>query len=288
MPTSPNLRSRSITDSDIDNVAALLAKGFNRRTREYWLRALDRLAKHAPPAGFPKYGYLMEIGGVPVGVILLIFSTVQNDGSYAVRCNVSSWYVDPAYRAHATLLISQALRRKDIAYVNISPASHVQRIIEAQGFSRYSSGQFITIPVLFRLTGDNGVLLQADTRPDVAFEPFERDLLLAHAGYGCISFWIRAADRAYPFVFLPRIIRRCIPCAQLIYCRAIEDLVRFSRPIGRFLLSRGQPLLLIDSNGPIPGLLGKYVEGVAPKYFRGLKPPPLGDLAYTEAAMFGL
>jgi hypothetical protein len=68
----------------------------------------------------------------------------------------------------------------------------------------------------------------------------------------------------------------------------MEDLVRFSKPLGRFLLSRGKPLLLIDANGPIPGLRGKYVEGAAPKYFRGPEPPRLGDLAFTEAAMFGL
>ena len=284
----PRLHSRSITDSDIDHVATFLAKGFKRRPRDYWLRALDRLAKHPTPAGFPKFGYLMEIDGAPIGVILLIFSTVQNGSSCAVRCNVSSWYVDPTYGPHATLLISQALRKKDITYVNISPASHVQRIVEAQGFSRYSNGQFVTFPAIFQRTGDHATVLGADTRPDVAFEPFEWDILLTHAEYGCTSFWIRTTDRAYPFVFLPRIVKGCIPCAQLIYCRAIEDMVRFSRPIGWFLLSQGKPLLLIDSNGPIPGLPGKYVEGAAPKYFRGLEPPRLGDLAYTEAAMFGL
>lgn len=289
MTTSfPTVRSRSITGSDIDQVATFLAKGFSRRSREYWLRALDRLARHPTPAGYPRFGYLMEIDGAPIGVILLIFSTLQKASSSTVRCNVSSWYVEPAYRAHATLLISQALRKKDITYINISPASHVQRIVEAQGFSRYSDGQFVAFPALFPPARDDVTVLGADTRPDVAFEPFERDIVLAHAGYGCTSFWIRTPDRAYPFVFLPRVVKRCIPCAQLIYCRAIEDLVRFSKPIGRFLLSRGKPLLLIDASGPIPGLRGKYVEGAAPKYFRGPEPPRLGDLAYTEAAMFGL
>jgi len=284
----PTVRSRLIADSDIDRVAAFLAKGFKRRSREYWLRALERLAKHPTPASFPRFGYLMEIDGLPIGVILLIFSTVQNGSSCTVRCNVSSWYVEPTYRAHATLLISQALRKKDITYVNISPAWHVQRIVEAQGFSRYSNGQFVTFPALFPWTGDDVTVLGAGTRPDVAFEPFEWDILLAHADYGCTSFWVTTTERAYPFVFLPRIVKRCFPCAQLIYCRGIEDLVRFSKPIGRFLLSRGKPLLLIDANGPIPGLPGKYVEGAAPKYYRGPEPPRLGDLAYTEAAMFGL
>ena len=47
-------------------------------------------------------------------------------------------------------------------------------------------------------------------------------------------------------------------------------------------------MIIVDSNGPISGLLGKYFDGVAPKYFKGPSPPRLGDLAYTELAMFGL
>jgi hypothetical protein len=285
----PKLRSRLIADSDIEGVATLLARGFRRRTRGYWLGALGRLAKHPTPLGFPKYGYLMEADGTPVGVILLIFSTVQNGNSSAIRCNVSSWYVEPPYRSNATLLISQAVKKKDVTYVNISPASHVQRIVEAQGFSRYSNGQFVAFPALFSATSDSHCkVLGANERPDATFESFERDILLTHAEYGCTSFWITSGNRAYPFVFLPRIVKGCIPCTQLLYCRSIEDFVRFSRPIGSFLLWQGRPLVLIDSNGPIPGLFGKYFEGVAPKYFKGLEPPRLGDLAYTEAAMFGL
>jgi hypothetical protein len=34
--------------------------------------------------------------------------------------------------------------------------------------------------------------------------------------------------------------------------------------------------------------MGKYFDGVAPKYFKGPTRPRLGDLAYTEAAMFGM
>jgi hypothetical protein len=58
-------------------------------------------------------------------------------------------------------------------------------------------------------------------------------------------------------------------------------------PIGRFLPVRGHPLVLIDANGPIPGLVGKYAGAKMPKYFKGPDRPRLGDLAYTETAMFG-
>jgi hypothetical protein len=46
--------------------------------------------------------------------------------------------------------------------------------------------------------------------------------------------------------------------------------------------------MLIDSNGPISGLVGKYLKNYMPKYFKGPVAPHLGDLAYTEVAMFGV
>jgi len=54
------------------------------------------------------------------------------------------------------------------------------------------------------------------------------------------------------------------------------------------LVRRARPFLLIDANGPIPGLVGKYFDDRMPRYFRGPQQPRLGDLAYTEIAMFGM
>ena len=65
-----------------------------------------------------------------------------------IRCNVSSWYVEPAFRTYATLLVSQALRHKNVTYLNVSAAPHTWPIIEAQGFSRYCDGIFVAAPML--------------------------------------------------------------------------------------------------------------------------------------------
>src|SRR4029077_10506341 len=131
-------------------------------------------------------------------------------------------------------------------------------------------------------------LLAADHRPDAAHEPFERDLLIEHAGYGCISFLCETRERAHPFVFRPRLVKSVVPCAQLIYCRDVADVVRFAGPIGRFLALRGRPFVVIDANGPIDGLLGRYVDATMPKFVRGPTDPRLGDLADTETALFGM
>jgi hypothetical protein len=74
----------------------------------------------------------------------------------------------------------------------------------------------------------------------------------------------------------------------LIYARDIDEFVRVAGPVGRFLAARGGPLVIMDANGPVPGLLGKYFCLKQPKYFKGPHRPSLGDLVHTEVAMFGI
>jgi hypothetical protein len=284
------IRSRQIEDSDVTGIVALLTQGFaDRRPRRFWERVLDRLAHRPAPAGLPKYGYLMQSDGVTVGALLQIFSTMHSGGAPATRCNVSSWYVEPAFRSYAPLLVSQALNRPDITYLNISSAPHTRPIVETHGYTRYSNGVFVATPSLGRTpAGETPRIVGVQTDPDAYFEPYERQLLLDHAGYGCISLWCIASGRAHPFVFRPRFAKGLIPYAQLIYCREVDDFVRYSRPLSVHLALRGRPFVVIDSNGPIRELAGKYIPGVMPKYFRGPDRPRLGDLAHTEAALFGV
>ena len=144
----PAIRCRQIGESDVPAVADLLGRGFPIHNRRFWRRALDELTRREPPPGLPKYGYLLETGGVPVGTILVICAAMRVGETLVPRCNLSSWYVEPPFRAQAPLLISHALRHKDVTYLNVSPAPHTRPIVEAQGFSRYSDGVFICVPAL--------------------------------------------------------------------------------------------------------------------------------------------
>jgi hypothetical protein len=283
---APKIRCRQIADGDLDALADLLKRGFGaRRTHAFWRHVLAGLKARAVPAGMPRYGYLLENAGVPVGAILLIFAATP--GGEAPRANVSSWYVEPAFRSYAPLLVAQALKLKPVTYLNVSAVPHTWPILEAQGYQRYSNGVFVAVPAVQRSRSDVR-LLAADHEPDAPHEPFERDLLVEHASYGCISLWGVTRERAYPFVFRPRIVKNVAPCAQLVYCRDVADVARFAGPIGRFLARRGRPFVVIDANGPIEGLVGRYFDGTMPKFFRGPARPRLGDLAYTETALFGM
>jgi hypothetical protein len=285
----PGIRCRQIEQGDAPAVAELLTRGFPNRNRQFWYHALDQLARREPPPDLPKYGYLLETDGVLIGAILLICSAMRVGGTLAPRCNLSSWYVEPAFRAYAPLLVSQALRNKEATYLNVSAAPHTWPIIEAQGFSRYSEGIFICFPALSGASSGGKVdVIEAHRQPAMSADPFEQEVLVQHVEHGCVSLWCVTSEGAYPFVFRPRLVKGFVPCAQLIYCRDIADFARFAGPLGRYLAFRRRPIVIVDSNGPIPGLVGIFRRGSKPKYFRGPQRPRLGDLAYTEYAILGV
>jgi hypothetical protein len=285
-------RFREIMESDLEAIGDLLTRGFVRRSRQYWMRGLRHQGSRSLPQGAPRYGYLLEHQGRPVGCLLLIYSTKFIDGEAVTCCNVSSWYVDPEFRSHAALFASMTQKRKDVTYFNVTPAHPTWPILEAQGFVAHCRGLFFSLPVLSR--GDRGVRVEAITR-ETPFIPGLSDQELAmlkrHSEYGCLSLVCRTAEEVLPFIFFSLRKRRGIiplPAMQLGYCRSIADFVGCAGAIGRYLLWRGKPIVIADANGAVPGLAGTYSEARGRKYFKGPHQPRLGDLADTELAIYGM
>jgi len=277
------VRCRPVAEGDLHAVAALLTAGFPDRSCAYWERALEALRRRPAPAGYPPFGYLLESEGAVVGVLLLIFT----EAGGKVRCNVSSWYVDPAYRAHAAPLVSSALKFKEVTYLNISPAENTWPILEAQGYRRYCEGQFAGIPAL-SLKGFGASVRAYRPQRDAARLPAaEAQLLQDHLDAGCVVLMVQRGARVLPFVFLPRRVKGLGRTLQLVYCRDTADFTENAGPIGRFLLRRGIGVVLCDGEGPIAGLVGRFFKDRSPKYFKGADRPRLNDLAYTEAVLFG-
>lgn len=289
MASQAKIRCRQIGVSDLDTVIDLLERGFPRRNRAYWTRGLDRQAKRAVPCGLPRFGYMLESDEVAVGVLLLLFTSFDKGGRTEIRCNLSSWYVEPTYRSFASLLVTVALRHKGVTYVNISPAQHTWPIIEAFGFAPYCTGQFTAAPWLNPPRRRVRVReVPPGESAGVALPGPEHELMAAHAGYGCLALVCSAPDGDHPFIF-QRFMRwrDRVPCMRLIYCREVSEFVRFAGPLGRHLLRRGIPWVVLDSNGPVPGLVGFYQDVKGRKFFKGPDKPRLGDLAYTELPLFG-
>jgi hypothetical protein len=292
-----NVRCREIAETDIDAVADLLARGFYWRPRDYWMRGLRRQAAREVPKGYPRFGYMVVNDGLPVGVLLLIYSvradSARADGAATTTyCNLSSWYVEPAFRNYAPLLTRIAQKNKEVTYVNISPAAFTWPIIEAQGFRSYCSGLLFSIPLVSRVKpGMTIETVAADAEAVEGLDAAAVELLTRHARYGCLSLVCRmATGEALPFILSPVRIRRgwiAPPAMQMIYCRDIKDYVQCAGIIGRLLLRRCKISVLLDSNGPMPGLVGLYTRVRGRKYFRGPHQPRLADLTDTELVLYG-
>jgi hypothetical protein len=285
-------RFREIQESDVEAIADLLTRGFVHRSRDYWMRGLRRQGARSLPQDAPRYGYLMENDGKPVGCLLLIYSTRMIDGQVTICCNVSSWYVDPEFRNHAALFASMTQKRKDVTYFNVTPAAPTWPILEAQGFLTYCRGLYFSFPALSRNGADMRVeAVTPDTAAIAGVPDEELAMLKRHSSYGCLSLVCRTAEESIPFIFFSLRKRRGIiplPVLQLGYCHEIADYVRCAGAIGRYLLWRGRPIVILDANGPIAGLMGIYSEARGRKYFKGPHRPRLGDLADTELAIFGM
>jgi hypothetical protein len=278
------LRCREINDDDIGQVAELLARSFADRQNQ--LLRLGRLAQRSPPSGLPRFGYLLEQAGRPVGAILTICSSICVAGVSSVRCNLTSWHVEPELRGYGALLTSQALKQKDLVYLNVTARPSTWAMVEAQGFSRYSGGTFVALPSLSRRTQETKVRVDSYRSVCQGLDVGEAALLHDHVGFGCMAIVCRSAEGVHPFVLARRDLKGRIPCVQLVYCRSIDEFVRCARPIGRYLAARGILLVALDAHGPVPGLVGKYYPGRMPKFIRGGPPVRLGDLAYTNLAVF--
>jgi hypothetical protein len=290
--TAVRPRFREIQESDLEAVADLLTRGFVHRSRDYWIAGLRRQTARPLPQDAPRYGYLMENDGKPVGCLLVIYSAKTIGGETTLCCNNSSWYVDPEFRNYAALFASMTQKRKDVTYFNVTPAAPTWPILEAQGFKTYCRGLYFSFPALSRRGRDMKVeAVMPDTASIAGLSDDELAMLKRHASYGCLSLVCRTAEEAIPFVFLPLRKRRGIiplPALQLGYCREIADYVRCAGAIGRDLLWRGSPVVILDANGPIAGLAGVYSEARGRKDFKGARQPRLGDLADTELAIFGM
>lgn len=268
------IRCRQIQETDLEAVADLLCKGFALSHRRYWTEGFDRW-RHLPQVeGLPRYGCMLEAGSGPVGVILLLSSRRGEQ----IVCNLSSWYVEPEWRSHSTLLISAATKLKHVTYLNASPAPHTERTLEALGFTPYNFGRTAVLALPGR-----GHVSQAipDDLP-------EARLLRDHCALGMVSLVVEKDGIISPFVLKPRRLDKPpVRMMDILYCRSPEDFARCLPALARHFLPRSFGFLI---DGDMPAnftSLPHYVEGKERRYYKGPWRPTLGDLAYTEKVIFG-
>lgn len=288
----PKIICREIGDGDLDAIAALLARGFSGRSRDFWLRGLNREKTRAVPDGYPRYGYMLDHDGRAIGVVLVLYAATARFGQPAIICNVGSWYVEDGFRGQGPRLLRAALNREEVVYTDTTPSVPTYTFVERLGFKRYCNGLFFSLPCLSRARTATAVeIVSPDTDIVSGLPPAESELLVAHARYGCLSLVCHTPLGPEPFIFVPFHMRQGkipLPAMQLAYGRDIDSYRRCAGAIGRKLLRRGKPVVILDANAAISGLAGIYTEKRGRKYFRGPHTPSLTDLTNTELVLFGL
>ena len=232
------MRCRAIAENDLDGLADLLTRGFPAHPRAYWTRGFARW-KHLPVVeGVPRFGYVLDAGTGPVGVILLISSRRGEQ----IISNLSSWYVEPEWRTHSTLLISMATKLKHVTYLNASPAPHTWRTLEAQSFKPYNFGR----SAVFALPGPRHGQRNHSRRP--AGGAACCAIIAPWAGS---AWWWRRTALFRPLCFKPRRLDRPpVPVMDVMFCRGPEDFARCAA-------GAGPPF-------PAPRRLGFLIDGDMP------------------------
>jgi len=280
---------RAIEAADLPAIMDLLQAGFPKRNRRYWEMGLSRLARHVPPDGFPQFGFMLRTRDRPVGMHLMISSIMPGQLDGTVRSNGSCWYVEEAFRSYGVVLLMRATRRQPAVYINIDPRPATLPIIEAQGFRKFSQGVFAALPLFARVRTPPMRLLSHDAGWKTAGIPAaDLRLLRDHAAFGCLALWCETATGGQPLIVRRRLVKPGVPAAQLIYCQSLEDLEAIASPVGRFLAAHGMPMLLVAADCPLRGVPGRFFAEKFAMYAKGAKTPRIGDLSYTEAAVFGL
>lgn len=275
---------RSIEDSDLDAVVALMCASFPRRDPLYFRTGLARMAERDVPGGTETWGLMIDDDG-PKGAVLAISSWHGPPSARQLFVNISTWCVAPSHRGPlAKQLYDRAGARGDAVNTNLSAASHTLRTLDKLGFQPWTSGQFVAVAPR-RRTQRAGVLTGAaalKTLPD-----HERGIFEDHGDGRFLPVALDCDGAILPLLLLKRRIKGVVPAAQLIYC---PDLARLDAHMGALLAGlrrRGCLFLILDANGAKPDLHGKFYPGRAAKFYRGQQPAIDVDHTYSEMLYLG-
>lgn len=242
MPIQP------IEPGNVDQAKQLLADGFPARAPHTWTTYFDNLrALGANAAAGVPFGYLMTDGDRPTGVMLTPASSrIAPDGRSALVVNLSSWYVEPAHRWRAPLMLQTVLRKHHAMFTDLTPTEEVRKLLPSFGFVPVNRGVVITpVPIAAagRAPGASVRDLGPSEIPDLPGNI--RDLLEAHRAVGCLLAVLKTRNGTIPLMFRPRKLKG-LPAAKLVYCENLAELHDHLPAVARYLALNGILLLIYD------------------------------------------
>jgi len=179
----PNAQVRYVEENDIDEVICMLRAEFSPGISSATLHKVfnyDWLPK------VPDRGLLLEVDGELAGYLGTIYSERKIGESVLSFCNISSWYVRPAFRGYGLGLLMKILGRKGQIITSFSPNLNSGPILKKCGFKSISTGFIVIHPKLALEKSHNKVRIL--TSPEDVMTVLANDsckLVKDHVYYGC-------------------------------------------------------------------------------------------------------
>lgn len=135
-------------------------------------------------------GYIICDHEQIVGYLGLIFSelTLDNQQKHTI-CNLTTWYVEPAYRQYSLRLLQKVFDSKQsLTWTNLSPSASAYQLFLRYGFKPFTTHQYLILPL-----GGAGKNLQILFNEQVVafLDEKNKQIYLEHQGLNCTHVFIQ-------------------------------------------------------------------------------------------------
>jgi acetoacetyl-CoA synthetase len=241
---------------DRAEVCRLLDEGFKAPAgAKPWHHIFD----HTWQWGTIPRGFVLTCDGVIVGFIGLICAMRSVAGKSGPVCNLTSWFVRPAYRGWSASLLAAATGFEQVTYTSLTPNPASQRIFKAIGFAEISRTKRILPPMSHPATifGPRPSILFGASVPPLVDREHQR-ILADHDCWNCLPVLVTVGEESALIIARRRLFRESgmLPCSDILYCSDPALLQRHVEPIKLALMWRQRTLAMGVSQHVVPGLSG--------------------------------
>jgi acetoacetyl-CoA synthetase len=279
--SAPQIRAAERRDEE--QICHLLDEGFGRGIP--WKRIFDHPWQ---PEAIPR-GFVLTVADEIVGFIGLICAPRDLNGKSGLVCNLSSWYVRPAYRGWSNALMAAATQF-DVTFTSLTPGKASRRILEAMGFSVLDGAKLFLPPAMHAKT-------LREPRPSLIFNPImmrqmlsgaQQRILDDHAHYDCLPMLLVEGDEsAFIMIRYRRKYRRLLPYSEVIYCSTPSLLNRHLERVKLAVMRRQGTIGLVVGSQSLPSSTGLRFHGQALFRSTAFAAHEL-DKLYSELILFHL
>lgn len=295
-PDSPQVRAA--TSADADAIARLLDEGFGRDDIEP--RDWRVLLTYEWCRDKPNLGFVLTVDDTIIGFVGTVYSRRNLMGKPVVICNLSCWFVMPAYRGWGALLLRAALQDETVSYTSLTPGTEAGFIFCALGFESLERRKLLLLPFMQSKTLLNGrpqLEFQCD-RIGALLSSADRRIFDDHQAYDCLHLVVRDGPNNAYLVVKKRPFHRAslksiaipqLSYSEILYCSAPRLLLRHLERIKLSVMRRQRTIAVLAAEQTLGSPLPHGRHRKQQEFYRS---PDLSadcfDMLYSELVLLTL